>query len=200
MIPDARFGLPSFWRETSECKQISCRASKQQCPQPVSNTRSPSASSSRPPTFQIRVPDLRSNLRVFCFASSTSSSLPNHLPLQQHEAGNFRKIQSPIVYYRCASITYSWLYALPSDSGRFHALPLNLLVHGSASVCSFKILFNVQSNRLLLIPRTSAVRLIRIECMRGKPVRKKAFGRDSTSLDVLGDNCQYRKRFQALPI
>jgi len=34
----------------------------------------------------------------------------------------------------------------------------------------------------------------------GQAGEEKAFGRDSTSFDALGDNCQYRKRLEALPI
>ena len=80
-----------------------------------------------------------------------------------------------IVSYRSASITYSPLHALPSDSGRFHALPVNCPVDGSASISSFENPRNAQLNRLLLIPSMSVAHPIRIRFLRDRRVRKKAF-------------------------
>ena len=43
---------------------------------------------------------------------------------------------------------------------RLDVLPLNCPVYGSRSICSFDVSFGVQSNKILLTPSTSAVRLI----------------------------------------
>ena len=82
-------------------------------------------------------------------------------------------------------------------SKRVEAILFNFPVYGSASICSFEILFNVQSTKLLLTPSTSAIRPIRIQHIQGMLAGKKAFGRNPTSLGALGSNCQYWERFQS---